>query len=32
MAEWKSRHQTEASDDKQAAFETAFAKNVGKTD
>ncbi|TCO74093.1 DUF1244 domain-containing protein [Rhodovulum euryhalinum] len=28
--EWKARHQTEAGPDKQAAFEKAFAENVGK--
>ncbi len=27
--EWKAKHQTEASADKQAAFEKAFAENVG---
>ena len=31
-AEWKARHQTEAGDDKKAAFETAFAENVGPRD
>lgn len=30
MAEWKARYQTEASPEKQAAFEKAFAENVGK--
>ena len=30
MAEWKANYQTEASADKQAAFKTAFADNVGK--
>ncbi len=30
MAEWKANFQTEASDEKQAAFKTAFAENVGK--
>ena len=29
---WKDRNQTEASPEKQAAFEKAFAENVGKTD
>jgi len=29
--EWKAAHQTEAGPDKQAAFEKAFAENVGKT-
>ena len=29
-AEWKARHQTEASPEKQAAFEKAFAENVGR--
>ncbi|RMD89972.1 MAG: DUF1244 domain-containing protein [Alphaproteobacteria bacterium] len=28
--EWKARYQTEASPEKQAAFEVAFAENVGK--
>ncbi len=28
--QWKAQHQTEAGPDKQAAFETAFAENVGK--
>ncbi|TCP59732.1 hypothetical protein EV663_11627 [Rhodovulum bhavnagarense] len=28
--DWKARHQTEASPEKQAAFEKAFAENVGK--
>ncbi|SNR24787.1 DUF1244 domain-containing protein [Puniceibacterium sediminis] len=32
MDEWKAQHQTEASGAKQAAFETAFAENVGKKD
>lgn len=27
--DWKARHQTEADDAKKAAFETAFAENVG---
>lgn len=30
MDEWKSRYQTEASAEKQAEFEKAFAENVGK--
>lgn len=30
MAEWKANYQTEAGPDKQAAFEVAFAENVGK--
>lgn len=30
--EWKARHQTEADAAKQAAFEKAFAENVGKPD
>ena len=30
FAQWKARHQTEASDDQRAAFETAFRENVGK--
>ncbi|XHY16260.1 hypothetical protein SuNHUV7_10480 (plasmid) [Pseudoseohaeicola sp. NH-UV-7] len=30
MDEWKSRHQTEATDDQQTAFKKAFAENVGK--
>ncbi|MEM7642792.1 MAG: DUF1244 domain-containing protein [Pseudomonadota bacterium] len=30
MSEWKARHQTEATPDQQAAFETSFAENVGK--
>jgi hypothetical protein len=30
MAEWKAKHQTEASPEQQAAFETSFAENVGK--
>ncbi|MGC1261853.1 MAG: DUF1244 domain-containing protein [Jannaschia helgolandensis] len=30
LADWKTRHQTEASPDQQAAFETSFAENVGK--
>jgi hypothetical protein len=30
MAEWKANHQTEASTEKQKAFETSFAENVGK--
>lgn len=29
---WKARFQTEAGADKQTAFETAFAQNVGKTE
>ena len=29
MAEWKANYQTEASDDKQKAFEKSFAENVG---
>ncbi len=29
MAEWKAKHQTEASADQQAAFGKAFAENVG---
>lgn len=29
---WKGRNQTEASPEKQAAFQKAFAENVGKTD
>ncbi len=29
-AEWKSRHQTDAEAEKQAAFEAAFTANVGK--
>jgi hypothetical protein len=29
MDEWKSKYQTEAGVDKQAAFKTAFAENVG---
>jgi hypothetical protein len=32
LAEWKARHQTEASPEQQAAFETSFAENVGKAD
>ncbi|HBS50647.1 MAG TPA: DUF1244 domain-containing protein [Rhodobacteraceae bacterium] len=28
--QWKAQHQTEAGPDKQAAFEKAFAENVGK--
>ena len=31
-SEWKDRHQTEASDAQKAAFETAFAENVGTSD
>jgi hypothetical protein len=31
-ADWVARHQTEADAAKQAAFRTAFAENVGKTD
>jgi len=30
MAEWKSRYQTDATPDQQAAFTEAFARNVGK--
>ena len=30
MDEWKANYQTDASDDKQAAFEKSFAENVGK--
>ncbi|WP_282129310.1 DUF1244 domain-containing protein [Roseobacter litoralis] len=30
MEEWKTNHQTEASPEKQKAFKTAFAENVGK--
>ena len=30
MAEWKAKYQTDASAEKQAAFEVAFAENVGK--
>ncbi|MEL6808077.1 MAG: DUF1244 domain-containing protein [Pseudomonadota bacterium] len=30
MDEWKANYQTEASDAKKAAFETAFEENVGK--
>ena len=30
LAEWKALHQTAASPDQQAAFETSFAENVGK--
>ncbi len=29
MDEWKAQHQSDASPDKQAAFKTAFAENVG---
>ena len=32
MAEWKANYQTEASDDKQKAFEKSFAENVGDKD
>jgi hypothetical protein len=32
MAEWKANYQTEASPEKQDAFKTAFAENVGKAD
>ena len=32
FAEWRAQHQTEASPEKQAAFATAFAENVGKPD
>ena len=28
--EWREKHQTETSDSQKAAFETAFAKNVGR--
>lgn len=31
-SEWKEKYQTEASEEKQAAFEVAFAENVGKKD
>lgn len=31
-ADWKSLHQGEASDDKKAAFDAAFAQNVGKSE
>ena len=30
FAEWKAAHQTEASPEQQAAFETSFAENVGR--
>jgi hypothetical protein len=30
MSEWKARHQTEASPEQKAAFETSFAENVGR--
>jgi hypothetical protein len=30
MAAWKANYQTEASDEKQAAFKVAFAENVGE--
>ena len=30
MSEWKARYQTEATEDQQAAFKEAFARNVGK--
>ena len=30
--DWKAAHQTEATEDQKAAFETAFAENVAKTD
>lgn len=30
--EWKAQHQTEAGADKQAAFDVAFAENVGRKD
>ncbi|WP_299566131.1 DUF1244 domain-containing protein [uncultured Sulfitobacter sp.] len=30
MDEWKSTYQTDANDDQQAAFKTAFEENVGK--
>lgn len=30
FADWKTRHQSEATPEQQAAFETSFAKNVGK--
>lgn len=29
MADWKAKYQTDASDDKQKAFEKSFAENVG---
>ena len=32
MDEWKAAHQTDASPEKQAAFEIAFAENVGRKD
>ena len=32
FSEWKARYQTEASPEKQAEFEDAFAKNVGPKD
>ncbi len=32
MSEWKSKYQTEAGPEKQAAFEKAFEENVGKTE
>ncbi|UWR15753.1 DUF1244 domain-containing protein [Sulfitobacter sp. M368] len=31
MAEWKANYQTDASPEKQDAFKTAFAENVGKS-
>lgn len=31
MEDWKAQHQTDASPEKQAAFKTAFAENVGET-
>ena len=30
MDDWKARHQTEATAEQKASFDTAFAKNVGK--
>lgn len=30
FTEWKARHQSEATPEQQAAFETSFAQNVGK--
>jgi len=30
MADWKANYQTDASPEKQEAFKTAFAENVGK--
>ncbi|MEE3358767.1 MAG: DUF1244 domain-containing protein [Pseudomonadota bacterium] len=32
MADWKANYQTDASDDKQKAFEKSFAENVGDKD